>query len=107
LVGAQLDESASERSRATVYRKVRVQSPRFSAGCGNISDQEIREAGRKAEIIEDYPYDKFSASALLLGFTTTKRPLHFQVSLMDAPLVKIITIYEPNPNEWTRYKQRR
>jgi hypothetical protein len=73
----------------------------------NISDQEIREAGRKADIIEDYPDDKFSASALLLGFTTTKRPLHFQVSLMDVPLVKIITIYEPNPNKWTRYKQRR
>jgi hypothetical protein len=73
----------------------------------NISDREIREAGRKAEIIEDYPDDKFSASALMLGFTATKRPLHFQVSLMDAPLVKIITIYEPNPNEWIHHKQRR
>jgi hypothetical protein len=73
----------------------------------NISDQEIREAGRKAEIIEEYPDDKFSASALLLGFTATERPLHFQVSLMNTPLVKIITIYEPNPNEWIHYKQRR
>ena len=73
----------------------------------NISDQEIREAGRQAEIIEEYPDDKFSASALLLGFTATERPLHFQVSLMDTPLVKIITIYEPNPNEWIHYKKRR
>jgi len=33
--------------------------------------------------------------------------VQFQVSLMDAPLVKIITIYEPNPNEWIHYKKRR
>jgi hypothetical protein len=34
----------------------------------NISDQEIMEAGRKAEIIENYPADKYSPSCLLLGF---------------------------------------
>ena len=35
----------------------------------NISDQEIREAGINAIIIEDYPDDKYSPSCLLLGFT--------------------------------------
>jgi len=35
----------------------------------NISEQEIREAGTDAELIEDYPEDKYSPSALLLGFT--------------------------------------
>ncbi len=35
----------------------------------NISEQEIREAGTNAELIEDYPEDKYSPSALLLGFT--------------------------------------
>ena len=35
----------------------------------NISEQEIREAGAKVELLENYPDDKYSASALLLGFT--------------------------------------
>ena len=35
----------------------------------NISEQEIREAGAQAESIEDYPEDKYSPSALLLGCT--------------------------------------
>ncbi len=73
----------------------------------NISDQEIREAGAKAEVLEDYPEDKYSPSALLLGFTAGGRPLHFQVSFGDAPLAKIITIYEPEPNEWIDHRKRR
>lgn len=43
----------------------------------NISEQEIREAGALAEVIEDYPEDKYSPSALLLGFSARGRPLHF------------------------------
>ncbi len=39
----------------------------------NISEQEIREAGADAELIEDYPEDKYSPSALLLGFTAAGR----------------------------------
>lgn len=35
----------------------------------NISDETIRQAGAMAEIIEDYPDDKYSPSCLLLGFT--------------------------------------
>ena len=33
----------------------------------NISEQEIREAGEKVEVIESYPQDKYSPSGLLLG----------------------------------------
>jgi hypothetical protein len=73
----------------------------------NISDQEIREAGAKADIIEDYPDDKYSPSALLLGFTVAGRPLHIQVSFADGDRVKIITIYEPDPTDWIDYRQRR
>jgi hypothetical protein len=47
----------------------------------NISEEEIREAGTHAEIIEEYPDDKYSPSGLLLGFTAAGRPLHFQVIL--------------------------
>lgn len=73
----------------------------------NISDREIRQVGGQAHIIEDYSDDKYSPSCLLLGFTQTGRPLHIQVSLAETELVKIITLYEPNPSEWITYSQRR
>jgi hypothetical protein len=72
----------------------------------NISEQEIREAGPDAEVIEHYPDDKYSASALLLGFTAGGRPLHFQISFAETELTKIITIYDPDPNEWVDYRRR-
>jgi hypothetical protein len=73
----------------------------------NISEPEIRDAGAKAEVVEDYPQDKYSPSALLLGFTMAGRPLHFQVSFGDSDLTKIITIYEPDPKEWIENRKRR
>jgi Domain of unknown function (DUF4258) len=73
----------------------------------NISETEIRQAGANAEIIEDYPDDKYSPSCLLLGFTEEERPLHIQVSYMDSDLVKIITLYEPDEDEWIDFAQRR
>lgn len=73
----------------------------------NISEQEIREAGRAAIVVESYPDDKYSPSCLLLGFTAMGRPLHFQVSLAETELVKIITIYQPDPTQWNdTYTQR-
>src|SRR5262245_5526386 len=73
----------------------------------NINEQEIREAGVQAEIIENYPDDKYSPRRLLLGFTAAGRPLHFQVSFAETVLTKIITIYEPDPGEWLDYRTRR
>jgi hypothetical protein len=73
----------------------------------NIGEQEIREAGSRAEIIEDYPDDKYSPSALLLGFTAGGRALHLQVSFADAALTRIITLYELDPDEWTDFRKRR
>jgi hypothetical protein len=73
----------------------------------NISDAEIREAGEALDIIEDYPEDKYSPSCLGLGFTRNNRPLHLQVCYSNADIVKIITLYEPNPAEWIEYRIRR
>ncbi|MEK6761110.1 MAG: DUF4258 domain-containing protein [Nitrospirota bacterium] len=73
----------------------------------SISESEIQQAGARANIIEDYPDDKYAPSSLLLGFTVTGRPLHIQVSHVDSDLLKIITIYEPNPAEWYDYARRR
>lgn len=72
----------------------------------NISEQEIRDAGAKAEVIEHYPDDKYSPSALLLGFTAAGRPLHFQVSYIQSDLTRIITIYEPDPTDWIDHRKR-
>ncbi len=73
----------------------------------NISELEIRQAGDNATIIEDYPDDKYSPSCLLLGFTQDGRPLHLQVSYADTDLVRIVTLYEPDEDEWIDYSRRR
>jgi Domain of unknown function (DUF4258) len=73
----------------------------------NISEQEIREAGEKVEVIESYPQDKYSPSGLLLGITRAGRALHLQVSFAESDATKIITIYEPDPNEWIENRKRR
>lgn len=48
----------------------------------------------------------YSPSALLLGFTAAGRPLHFQAASVDSDMTKIITIYEPDPNEWVEFRKR-
>jgi len=73
----------------------------------DISELEIRQAGKGAKIIEDYTDDKYAPSCLLLSFSETGRPLHLQVSYADSDLLKIITIYEPDPTEWYDYSKRR
>ena len=72
-----------------------------------ISVQEIREAIKSAKIIEDYPEDKYGPSLLLFGITNDKRPLHIQCSYPSKPLVKVITVYEPDPDQWIAFKKRK
>ena len=72
-----------------------------------IDQEEIRQAGQHAILVEDYPDDNYSPSCLLLGFTKTGRPLHIQVSLAETELVRIVTVYEPNPNYWIDCSTRR
>ncbi len=67
---------------------------------------DIRQAGANAEVLEEYPDDKYGPSCLLLGFTESGRPLHFQVSVEDSPLVKVITAYEPDPRRWRNHRER-
>lgn len=72
-----------------------------------ISVQEIREAVRQAELLEDYPDDKYGPSCLLLGITERGRALHFQCSYPSRPLIKIITVYEPDAAEWIDFRVRK
>ena len=73
----------------------------------NISNWEIMEAGEHARLIEEYPHDKYSPSALLLGFTRLGRPLHLQVSLAEYDIIKIITLYEPDEDQWENFPRRK
>lgn len=73
----------------------------------NITELDIRQAGKRAVIVEEYPMDKYSPSCLLLGFTGEGRPLHILVSLADTEFVRIITLYEPSIEDWIDYSQRR
>ncbi|MFW0860128.1 MAG: DUF4258 domain-containing protein [Dehalococcoidia bacterium] len=73
----------------------------------HISVQELREAVAAGGIIEDYPDDKYGPSCLILGYTQAGRPLHFQCSYPSRPLIKIITLYEPDPNQWIDFRIRR
>ncbi|WP_204102748.1 MULTISPECIES: DUF4258 domain-containing protein [Spirulina sp. CCY15215] len=55
---------------------------------------------QRAFRIENYPDDKYGASCLILGLTSTNRPLHIQTSYPSRPLIKIITLYQPTPDLW-------
>ena len=72
-----------------------------------ISVQEIRDTIRKGEIIEDYPDDKYGPSCLIYGVSHQNRPIHIQCSYPSRPIVKVITVYEPNPERWIDYRIRR
>ncbi len=63
-----------------------------------IKSAEIEEAVAASEVIEDYPNDKYGPSCLLMGVTESGRILHIQVSYPES--IKIITVYEPKPDEW-------
>jgi len=73
----------------------------------SISVQEIRNAIRAGEIIEDYPEDKYGPSCLIFGMTDSSRPIHIQCSYPTRSIVKVITVYEPDPEKWIEFKVRR
>ena len=72
-----------------------------------ITVQEIREAIRVGEIIEDYPEDKYGPSCLILGYSEANRPLHIQCSHPSRQIIKVITVYEPNAADWIDHRLRR
>ena len=74
----------------------------------DISVAELEDAMVKhIEIIEDYPDDKYGPSCLILCYTKAGRPLHVQCSYPSRPLVKIITLHEPDPELWLDFRVRR
>jgi hypothetical protein len=74
-----------------------------------ISVAEVEQAilDGRAVVIEDYPDDKYGPSCLILGFTNAGRPLHVQCSYPVRPLLKIITLYQPDPELWLALRVRK
>lgn len=71
----------------------------------SISVDEVSEAILSGEIIEDYPDDKYSPSCLILGSTQRGRVLHVQCSA--PPRVRVVTVYQPDADEWIQDRIRR
>ncbi len=92
-----LESDRFEFSRHAVDQSIRL----------HVSVREIREAIASGEIIEEYPEDKYWPSYLIYGRTNEGRPLHVQCSYPLRRLVKIVTLYEPDPARWTDFRERR
>ena len=74
----------------------------------DISVTEVEDSiTNRSEVIEDYPDDKYGPSCLILGYTKMGRPLHVQCSYPSRTLVKIIILYEPDPDLWIDFRVRR
>ncbi|MFH0796308.1 MAG: DUF4258 domain-containing protein [Candidatus Omnitrophota bacterium] len=71
----------------------------------NVGSEEIEQVILSGEIIENYPSDKYGPSCLVYGKTKEGRPLHIQIAFF--PMISIVTVYEPNPEEWIDNRLRR
>jgi len=71
----------------------------------SVAEMEDAVAGQ-SQIIEQYPEDKYGPSCLILGYTKAGRPLHVQCSYPSRPIVKIITLYQPDPDLWIDFRVR-
>ncbi|WP_295544318.1 DUF4258 domain-containing protein [uncultured Thiohalocapsa sp.] len=97
-----------------IQRKIRARQYEFSRHAldqsilRDIRVSEVEEALLGAiEIVEDNPNDKYGPSCLLLGITLQGRVLHVLCSYPTRPLLKIITLYEPDPEKWIDHRIRR
>ena len=67
---------------------------------------EVKEALSTPEILEYHPNDKYGPSCLVLGFSSKGKSLHVVCTHPDRELLKIITIYEPDPKLWLDFRTR-
>lgn len=72
-----------------------------------VSDVDVRGAVENGEVIEDYPDDIPYPSQLILAHISG-RPLHVVIARnADADEVIVITVYEPDPEQWDDEFKRR
>ncbi len=74
----------------------------------NILADDVKKALINGEIIEHYPDDRPLPSYLVLGYAENKRTIHTVVAVdTEEQLLWVITVYEPNLEEWEPGFQRR
>jgi hypothetical protein len=49
---------------------------------------------------------KYGPSSLIFGMTAGGRPIHIQSSYPSRSIIKIITLYEPDPVRWIDFKKK-
>jgi hypothetical protein len=76
------------------------------ASIRGIDPLEVKEALVNGEIIEDYPEDKRGHSCLVYGKSRVGKDIHVLCGTAY-DILWIITVYEPNPEEWVNPKTRR
>jgi hypothetical protein len=65
-----------------------------------ITQEEVKEAIRSGEVIEDYPDDPRGHSCLILGCGKEGRSIHI-VCAPKAEYLSIITAYIPDAGRWS------
>ncbi len=96
-----------------IRKKIKIKQFEFSKHAVDqsiirrIDMKELHDVIANGTIIEDYPEDKYGPSCLIMGMTSKKRPIHIQCSYPSRPILKIITLYEPDPILWIDFKKRR
>ena len=76
------------------------------ASIRGINPLEVKEALLNGEIIEDYPEDKRGHSCLVYGKTRIGKDIHVLCG-MAYDILWVITVYEPDLEEWVNPKTRR
>ena len=75
------------------------------ASIRGIDPLEVKEALLNGEIIENYPEDKRGHSCLAYGKTLIKKDIHVLCGVAY-DILWVITVYEPDPEEWVNPKMR-
>jgi hypothetical protein len=77
----------------------------------NVTSTDVRLAGARCEVLEDYPSRREGRTKVLLGFTGPDEPLHivvnvkaFESNLQDR--VEVVTVYRPEPPRWVDERTR-
>jgi hypothetical protein len=69
----------------------------------DIPEEAVAEVVSRGKVIESYPEDKPYPSRLLLGWVKmgqNARPIHVVSAATEHEII-IITVYEPDPAQWT------
>lgn len=76
------------------------------AGQRHVDSLDLVGALAGGEMLEGYPLDPRGPSALVLGYTAGRRPLHAVCAFDPGGALLVITVYEPQPPRWLHARTR-